>query len=138
VEFIIENWPAILLACVSGGMLAWPMLRGAGQSGSVSAPEAVRLINREKGVVIDVCEPQEYAAAHISGSRSVPLGSLSEAKNLPTNKALPLVIVCASGARARRAAPVLKKLGYDNVHVLGGGLAGWREAGLPVEAGSTR
>ncbi|HQY10171.1 MAG TPA: rhodanese-like domain-containing protein, partial [Burkholderiaceae bacterium] len=101
--------------------------------GGVSPQEAVQLINREKAVVIDVCEPAEFAAGHVGGSRNVPLGSLEGAKGLPSNKSQPLVVVCARGARAGRAASQLTQAGHQRVHVLAGGLAAWREAGLPVE-----
>ena len=67
------------------------------------------------------------------GARNIPLGTLEGAKGLPTNKALPLIVVCATGARAGRAVGLLKKQGYENAHALAGGLAAWREANLPVE-----
>ena len=57
----------------------------------------------------------------------------ADAKALPSNKALPLVLVCPTGARAGRAAALLHKLGYENTRVLSGGLAAWREANLPTE-----
>jgi rhodanese-related sulfurtransferase len=41
--------------------------------------------------------------------------------------------VCATGARAARAAGILRKLGYEKAQPLAGGLAAWREANLPVE-----
>lgn len=132
VKFLLDNWYWIVTALVSGGALAWPQLaRGGGNS--VSPQEAVQLMNREKATVIDVCETAEFAAGHITGSRNIPLGTLDGAKGLPTNKALPLVVVCARGSRARRAAGTLKKLGHERVHVLAGGMAAWREASLPVE-----
>jgi rhodanese-related sulfurtransferase len=133
VKFLLDNWYLVLAALVSGGLLLWPMLsRGVGGS-AVSSAEAVRLINREKGVLIDVSEPAEYAAGHVMGARNIPFGSLEGAKNLPSNKALPVILVCATGARAGRAVAVLKKLGYQNVQSLAGGLVAWREANLPVE-----
>jgi rhodanese-related sulfurtransferase len=93
----------------------------------------VQLINREKAVLIDVSEPAEYAAGHVAGSKSVPLGQLETTNVLPKNKTLPLVVVCATGARAGRAIPTLKKLGFENSRALAGGLAAWRAANLPVE-----
>jgi rhodanese-related sulfurtransferase len=134
VKFLADNWVLVLVALTSGGMLAWPLLRGgAGGMAALSAAQAVQLMNREKAVVIDVSEPAEYAAGHVAGSRNVPVGSIESAKNLPTNKALPLVVVCPNGARASRAVAALKKLGHQSVHVLGGGVKAWREANLPVE-----
>lgn len=132
-NFVIDNWYLLLVALVSGGMLVWPQLKGAG-AGSLTPAGAVQLINREKAVVIDVCEAEEFAAGHVGGSKNVPLGQLQE--RLPTvvkNKALPLVLVCASGMRANRAVAIAKQLGYENAQAVAGGLKAWREASLPVE-----
>ena len=94
----------------------------------------MHLINREKAVVVDVCEPDEFAAGHVNGARNVPLGQLEE--KLPSvvkNKQLPVVLVCAKGPRAARAEAVARKLGYEKAQALAGGMRAWREAGLPVE-----
>ena len=132
-KFFLDTWYLFLAAGVSGGMLLWPLIqRGAG-GGGVSATEAVLLINRERAVLIDVSEPQEYAAGHAAGAKSVPFGQLETATNLPKNKALPLVVVCPTGARAGRAVATLKKLGFENARSLAGGLASWRAANLPIE-----
>jgi rhodanese-related sulfurtransferase len=132
VKFILENWVLILVAFISGGMLVWPLV-SKGRGGSVSTNEAVRLINREKGVLIDVSEPNEFAAGHAAGARNVPFGSLEGSKDLPGNKSLPLVLMCPTGARAGRAAGLLRKAGHENVVAVAGGTSAWREAALPVE-----
>jgi rhodanese-related sulfurtransferase len=132
--FLLQNWFLVLAAVVSGALLLWPMItRGA--AGGITTAEAVRLINREKGVLIDVSEPAEYGAGHAAGARNIPFGSLESARNLPTNKALPLILICPSGARAGRAVGLLKKAGYENVQSVAGGLNAWREANLPLEKG---
>ncbi len=127
------TWLLIVAAIASGGLLIWPALTRA-RSGGVSPTEAVRLMNREKAVVIDVSEPGEYAAAHIVGSKNVPLGRLEVAPELPKNKSLPVILVCATGKRAARAAKALGVKGYSRAVVLGGGLAAWKAANLPVES----
>jgi len=132
-NFLVANWYLVLAALVSGGLLVWPMISRGTQGGKVTPAEAVRLINREKAVLIDVSEPAEYAAGHAVGAKSVPLAGLETATNLPKNKALPLVVVCPTGARASRAVAALKKLGFENASALAGGLSAWREANLPVE-----
>ena len=132
-NFILATWMLILVALASGGMLLWPSLTGGGGAG-ISPAAAVQLINRERAVVIDVCDPAEYTAEHVGGAKNIPLAEL-EAK-LPTtvkNKATPLVLVCASGMRAGRAVAVARKLGYDKADALSGGLKAWREANLPIE-----
>ncbi len=136
-QFLIDNWILILAALTSGALLAWPMIKGGGGAGTVSTAEAVRLINREKGVLLDVSEPAEFAAGHAGGARNVPLGQLdgaaTGAKGLPTNKTLPLVVLCPTGARAGRAAAQLRNAGYEKAVAVAGGTAAWREASLPVE-----
>ncbi len=132
-QFIVENWILILVAFASGAMLVWPMVSKGGVGASVSTADAVRLINQEKAVLIDVREPAEFASGHAAGARNVPLASLDGAKGLPSNKSVPLVVVCASGARSSRAVAQLRKAGYEKVHSLTGGTSAWREASLPIE-----
>ena len=131
-QFIVENWLLILAAFVSGALLVWPMVTKGG-GGALSPTDAVRLINQDKAVLIDVREPAEFAAGHAAGARNVPLNALDSAKGLPTNKAIPLVVVCATGARSSRATAQLRKAGYSSVHSLAGGTAAWRSASLPIE-----
>jgi rhodanese-related sulfurtransferase len=122
------------VALASGGMLLWPVVSKGARAGGVSATEAVMLMNREKAVVVDVCDATEYATGHVVGSKNIPLADL-EAK-LPgavKNKALPVILVCASGIRSNRAVAIAQKLGYDNAKSLSGGMGAWREANLPVE-----
>ena len=76
---------------------------------------------------------EEFAAGHVAGAKHIPLADLGTAKGLPGNKKLPLIVVCASGQRAAKAAAELKKLGHENVQPLAGGLKAWREANLPIE-----
>jgi rhodanese-related sulfurtransferase len=133
VDFIISNWYLFVLAAVSGGLLLWPLLQGGTSAGSVSTAQAVQLMNREKGILVDVSEPAEHAAGHPNGARHIPFGQIEGSKALPSNKALPIVLVCPTGARASRAAALLRTAGYTNATALAGGFKAWREANLPVE-----
>ena len=133
-SFFVENWILILVAFVSGAMLVWPMVnKAAGGPAAVGTSEAVRLINREKGVLIDVGEPNEYAQGHATGARNIPFGQVEGSKDLPSNKALPIILLCPTGARAGRAAGLLRKAGYEKAVSVQGGNAAWREAQLPME-----
>jgi rhodanese-related sulfurtransferase len=133
VNFIVNNWMLISIALVSGALLLWPVVQGAATAGLTPAA-AVLLMNREKAVVVDVCESSEFAAGHIVGSKNVPLSEL-EAKlgAAVKNKTVPLVLVCQSGARSGRAVAIAKKLGYEQAQSLGGGLGAWKAANLPLE-----
>lgn len=132
-KFILDNWMLVSVALASGGMLLWPLLKGATEGG-LTTTLAVQLINREKAVVVDVCESEEFAAGHVGGAKHIPLNQLEE--RLPTtvkNKTLPLILVCQTGARSARAVAIAKKLGYDKAQTLGGGLVAWKRANLPIE-----
>jgi rhodanese-related sulfurtransferase len=133
-KFLIDNWYIVMVAVASGGMLLWPVLANGAQAGSLSANGAVQLINRERAVVLDVREKEEFTAGHIGGARNLPVSDV-EAKLADTvkNKSVPLILVCATGARANRALAMAKKLGYEQAQVLAGGLKSWKEANLPIE-----
>ena len=132
--FVLTNWMLITVALISGGMLLWPLATGRGGAVGLTPAGAVQLINREHAVVIDVREPEEFAAGHVGGSRNVPLGQLED--KLPStvkNKTVPLLLTCATGMRAQRAVAIAKKLGYEKAQCMTGGLKAWKEANLPTE-----
>lgn len=132
-NFIVENWMLLLIALSSGAMLLWPALQGATQAG-LTPSAAVQMINREKAVVIDVCEAEEFAAGHLGGARNIPLNQLEQKlAGTVKNKALPVILVCQTGARSGRAVAIAKKLGYAQAVSLAGGLGAWKSASLPVE-----
>ncbi|MGQ0597629.1 rhodanese-like domain-containing protein [Aquabacterium sp.] len=131
-SYIVDNWYWMVAAGASGALLLWQQLKEGGNGGLTPAL-AVQLINKEKAQVIDVCEPAEFATAHVAGAKNIPLGEIGNGKGLPGNKKLPLVVVCASGVRSAKAVTQLKAMGYENVQSLGGGLKAWREANLPID-----
>ena len=133
-SFFIDNWMLIAVAFASGALLVWPAVTRGGGVGTVDTTEAVRLMNREKAVVIDVGNPEEFAGGHIGGARNLPLDRLeAELPGAVKNKALPLIMVCGKGIRSNRAVAIAKKLGYENAQSLTGGMGAWRTANLPVE-----
>lgn len=84
--------------------------------------------------LLDVREPSEYAAGHLSGAINMALGSgvlEKDMDQLPQDR--PLVVYCASGNRSDRAATLLTKQGFRPVYDMLGGYGAWLRAGLPVE-----
>jgi rhodanese-related sulfurtransferase len=102
--------------------------------------ELDELRSRQPGVrLLDVRTPGEYEAVHIRGAYNVPLDRLGEhGAELRAQVSEPVVLVCQSGQRARRAEEALKGSGMANLHVLDGGVNGWLAAGLAVERGKKR
>jgi rhodanese-related sulfurtransferase len=102
------------------------------------AVEALRAVN-PRTRLLDVRTPGEYEAVHIRGSYNVPLDSLGEhAAEIRTTISDPVVLVCQSGARARRAEDALRQCSMTNLHVLDGGVTGWVAADMPVVRGPGR
>ena len=131
-KFILDNWMLIVIALSSGFFLLLPVVQIASASG-ISPNEAVQCMNREKGVVIDVSTKDEFSVSHIKTSLSLPLEELeTRLQTVAKNKSVPLIMVCDSGVRSKRAQAVAQKLGYEKVHSLQGGLKAWKEANLPV------
>jgi rhodanese-related sulfurtransferase len=86
-------------------------------------------------VVIDCREPDEWAAAHIEGTRLLPVSEFQRRwREIPRNAGT-VYIVCASVSRIVRVAEALRKAGVQAVNVTGG-LKSWAEEGRPLEAGT--
>jgi len=121
----------LTVALASGFALLLPVLT----KGSGLDPQAmVQLMNRDKAVVIDVCEPDEFARGHVMGAKNVPLGQLEDKLGqVVKNKSTQVIMVCQVGARSARAAASARKMGYDNVQSLSGGLRAWVAASMPTE-----
>jgi rhodanese-related sulfurtransferase len=107
----------------------------------VAAPiELAQLLGEYPQIrLIDVRTPGEYETAHIRGAYNVPLDTLGEhGAEIRANVAEPVVLVCQSGQRARKAEAALREAGMPNLHVLDGGINGWLAAGQPVIRGAAR
>ena len=134
-QFVINNWYLFLALFVVLGMLIIPPLRQR-MSGvkNLSPADAVQVINRQAGTVIDVREPAEYKTGHIPNALNIPMSSLSaHTKQLAKHKDRPLVLACRSGNRSVTAAMMLRKQGFAQVYSLGGGMTAWERDNLPTE-----
>src|SRR5574343_1269223 len=137
-EFVTQNVLLVSLVVVSGLSLLWPAFARPSGNG-VNPGEATLLINREDAVIIDVREPDEYAAGHLPESRNIPAGKLEErVGELEKYKDTPLILVCQSGARSAGSCARLGKLGFAKTHNLAGGVGAWVEAGLPIRKGGRK
>lgn len=94
-----------------------------------------RLAAAEKLLLVDVRQPDEFAAApgHLVGAVNVPLPDLAAGITSLAAKALPIVVVCKTDRRSARAAMELAASGVTDVVVLRGGTDGWHSRGLPLE-----
>lgn len=94
---------------------------------AISAEELKRRLDSGfEGLLVDVREPDEYAAASIPGSRLIPLGSFDESiGGLPRDQEI--LIHCKSGRRSARAVQSLLDAGFSNVLNVTGGIDAWHQ-----------
>ena len=70
-----------------------------------------------KTVIVDVREPDEFAAGHVQGAVNIPLSELmARHTEIPDGA----YIICRSGNRSAMATEFLNSKGHEVVNVLGG------------------
>jgi len=131
VQFIADNILLIAMALTSGALLAWPLLRDRTSGPSVTTLVATQMINSRQAQLVDVRSAEEFATGAVPNARNIPLKEIGERAG-ELKKGRPVILVCKDGRTAGRAAPKLRAGGLEEVYVLTGGVAAWREAGLPI------
>jgi rhodanese-related sulfurtransferase len=135
VDFVIRHWELFLaLVVVLGLLLAGPITQFLLGVKKISPAQAILLVNRQDGVVMDVCEAHEFRAGHIPNAVNVPLSGLkARIKDLEKYRNKPIVVSCRSGNRSVKGAMILRRFGFPVVYSLSGGLVAWQRDHLPVE-----
>jgi sulfur-carrier protein adenylyltransferase/sulfurtransferase len=92
---------------------------------SITTAELRTVLNGNfEGLLIDVREPDEYAIAHIEGSRLIPLKTLpNELENLPKDREI--LVHCKAGGRSAKAVQLLLDHGFTQVKNVTGGMDSW-------------
>jgi len=134
-DFIIKNWLLfaaliIVLFLLYGGAIT-QLIMGIKP---VTAFEAIRMMNHDKAILIDVCEANEFNEGHILNAASVPLSNFAaRIGELEKHKDKAVILSCRSGNRSGKAAAMLRKNGFQSVYTLTGGLMAWQKENLPIE-----
>jgi hydroxyacylglutathione hydrolase len=122
---------------LAGGMTVWRS--ESRDTASIERVDVHGLWERTRGngavQILDVREQDEWDKRHIPGSVHVPYHDLH---SLPDaiDPGQPVAAICASGQRSAVAASLLARYGAEEVlHVVGGGVGTWADAGHPVETG---
>ena len=78
---------------------------------------------RQGAILLDVRSIQEYNEKHLTGAIQMPYYEISSrAEYVLINKKRDIIVYCQNGGRGKKAYKSLKKLGYENVYNLYGGL----------------
>ncbi len=123
----------IALAAVVALIIMTELKRATKGYKEVLPSEAVRLINKENAMVIDIREVNEIEQGSIIDSNHVALSVLPEKlDSLSNNKDQPILVFCKTGNRSAQACKLLLKNNYTNVFGLKGGLTAWVNDQLPI------
>jgi rhodanese-related sulfurtransferase len=135
-----------LLAIIAGVILmavvafaAIILLQGANTATTQPLPPEINVTEaatkRDAGAfLLDVREPSEWAAAHLSGATLIPLGQLpSRLSEVPKDK--DVVVMCRTGHRSAQGRDILLQAGYKRVTSVAGGITAWSAQGLPTVQG---
>ncbi len=123
----------VAMFAIIGMLIGSEVLRYMRGVRTVSAAEALRLINDQDAWIVDIRDAGEYKAGHIPQARHLPFATLKERLNeLTKAEDKPIIIYCRTGATSQSACALLKKNNIANTCSLSGGLSGWIDASLPV------
>ncbi len=104
--------------------------------GTVQTVTPVGLAYMQRGtdrpMLLDTRTPKEYGVSHIAGAQLVDYGKFSEKVAKTWSRDKVVVVYCTVGYRSERIGEQLKKLGFQNVFNLYGGIFEWVNQGHPV------
>ena len=87
-------------------------------------------------LVLDVRDIDEFFGeqGHLAGVKHIPLRELAgRTTELADYVEKPVAIICRTDRRSAKAAQILTRLGFADVHIVRGGMMAWHAAGYPVE-----
>ena len=134
-QFVINYWYLfVALGVILGLLIIGPVTQHLHGVKTTNPAQAVQLLNRENGVVVDVSEPSEFKVGHIPNAINLPLSALyNRLRELEKHKSNPHIVTCRTGNRSMKGAVVLRKHGFPAVYVLSGGLHAWEKDNMPLE-----
>jgi len=93
---------------------------------------------KEDAVILDVRNPDEFAAAHVPGAVNLSRGLLEfNIWTMVPDKNRKIYVICKTGGRAALATKQLNELGYKNAVAVREGLRDWIMAGYPIKTSIT-
>ena len=130
-RFILEQWvlTAALFACII------MLIRNESQrSGPILSPQqAIKIVNREDGVFLDLRDSAEFKGGHVVGAINIPFTKLAgQLSQIEKYKDQPLVLVCKMGHQSAAGCKRLKSEGFQRVFKMTGGMFEWENLQLPI------
>lgn len=136
-EFISQNLIWVGAFVVVANLLLFSVLQGSIKGvGTISALQLPKLQRGGKSVIVDVNDENHFKLAHIPDSVNYPMSSINASNaKLTKLKNKTVILVCQTGNKSNKAAKLLVGQGFNDLHVLRGGLTSWTKENLPITAG---
>ena len=83
--------------------------------------------------IVDVREPNEYAAGHVPNAELIPLGQILAKPREHIQPSQKTIFVCGVGQRSAVAAEMAAAVGATDIYNMEGGTTAWIERGFPTE-----
>ena len=134
-QFIVNHWAlsaALVLIIV---LLLLEEAKNRVSGNKISLQDATTLINRQRGVWIDVRDADAFRQGHIVNALNFPpvVGTGISLDKLKKYQEKPLILIGQSDSQVSRTADYLRKQGFQQAYCLAGGLSTWVGAGLPLQ-----
>ena len=98
----------------------------------ISSEELKSKIESKSIILLDSREIQEYETSHIDGARFVGYENFNKSEVKDISKESEVIVYCSVGYRSEKIGEKLKKMGYENVYNLRGGIFDWKNSGFNV------
>ncbi|MGK0273453.1 MAG: rhodanese-related sulfurtransferase [Cocleimonas sp.] len=134
IDFVVENPLYFIgLIIVIGMLIKIETARFTRKFKMLNTNEAVKLMNNDETIIVDVREDKEIKDGIIKNAQHITLGQLPDRIGLlGTNKQAPILVYCRSGTRSSTACNTITKAGFEDVSSIKGGVLAWEAANLPT------
>lgn len=129
--FLIDYWYFSVPLFLS--IIMWFRAETSRGGPRIDCDQLTNLANRQSACLVDVRPKNEFETGAIAGSINIPFDEL-ESRNdeLLKRKENPIVLICKMGRNAALAGEKMQSFGFQDTHVLKGGIATWQQEGLPL------
>lgn len=131
-EFAANHWE--LVSLFVGLLIALIVVERQRGARAISPQQVVMKLNREEAVVLDIRDKKDLAEGRIGDSIHIPYTAVKDRlSELEKYREKGIVIVDKIGQHSGTVAKVLKQAGFTQVERMSGGIAEWKNAGLPLK-----
>lgn len=120
--------------CLLGVFLLMISSFAVAETDVISPKEAATMRVKNKAVIVDVREHDDWNEHQIHGAIHIPLSQLNERlAELEPYKNRPVITQCQAGLRSAQAQLILKAAGFSKVYLMNGGIQAWHQQGFVTE-----